>query len=64
MKFQEPIKRLKIWLIQKNDPETPHIFPGIWGSPRSLQAKYQCGINAKGIIEIIFYREDYHYLFL
>lgn len=29
MKFQEPVKRLKVWLIQINDPETRHIFPGI-----------------------------------
>lgn len=57
MKFQEPVKRLKVWLIQTNDPETPYIFPDIWGSPRSLQAKHQCGINAKGIIGRFFSTE-------
>lgn len=54
MKFQGAIKMLKLWVIQTNDPETSHISPGIWGSPRSLQAKYQCCVfNAKGIIEIL-----------
>lgn len=37
MIFQGPIKRLKFWEIQTNDPETSHISLGIWGSPRSLQ---------------------------
>lgn len=37
MKFQGPIERLEFWVIQTNDPETSHISPDMWGSPRSLQ---------------------------